>query len=463
LWGKALAGKEDRIDGWKAIAAFFGRERTTVIRWARERGLPVHALPGGKTRTVYALRSELEAWSRSNADTGPEEAAPPVIPPPEPAKPKPRSGSWIALAAGIAIVLAVIALIWRHGGTAHNAQRGALPSNPAAAALLLQARDDWAQRTAESLTRSISELQRVNRIVPDFAPAYADLADAYLLAGEQGSLPQAVAFDGADHAAARAMKLDPNLAAAHRAQGFILYWWRHDSAGAGLAFREAIRLDPAASQTHFWYANVLADNGQDNEAAREFDKARLADPGSGQIGADYAWALWIAGRDDDATMRLSAIVAQNPANSEALDCLGMIALARGDYRVFLNALHERANLRGEPTLEGRVTALDAAFRRGGGQALLRTALANELSDDRDDAYPDHSQAAFFASLAGDRAALMQTLALADAGHEQWGSAGYVRRIRARWQTDAAVIAALNRRASPPVEPSGRNGARPTGA
>ncbi|RYD63706.1 MAG: hypothetical protein EOP58_10885, partial [Sphingomonadales bacterium] len=51
----------DRIDGWKSIGAYFGRDRTTAIRWARERDLPIHRIPGGKTGTVFALRHELEA------------------------------------------------------------------------------------------------------------------------------------------------------------------------------------------------------------------------------------------------------------------------------------------------------------------------------------------------------------------------------------------------------------------
>lgn len=50
------------ISGWKAIGAHFGRDRTTSIRWANERGLPVHRVPGGKTATVFALKGELDAW-----------------------------------------------------------------------------------------------------------------------------------------------------------------------------------------------------------------------------------------------------------------------------------------------------------------------------------------------------------------------------------------------------------------
>lgn len=75
-----------RIDGWKGIADYLGRDVTTVIRWAKLHGLPVNrAQPGQPRRGVFALRHELDAWmanheggvatSGPNGDVG--EAAPP--------------------------------------------------------------------------------------------------------------------------------------------------------------------------------------------------------------------------------------------------------------------------------------------------------------------------------------------------------------------------------------------------
>jgi TolB-like protein len=65
---------DDRLDGWKAIGNFLGRDRTTALRWARERRLPVHRVPGGRTGTVYALRVELNEWLASGGGTAPVEA-----------------------------------------------------------------------------------------------------------------------------------------------------------------------------------------------------------------------------------------------------------------------------------------------------------------------------------------------------------------------------------------------------
>src|SRR5271168_2315375 len=51
-----------RLDTWKEIGAFFGRDERTVKRWEITRGLPVHRLPGGGRANVYANTDELAEW-----------------------------------------------------------------------------------------------------------------------------------------------------------------------------------------------------------------------------------------------------------------------------------------------------------------------------------------------------------------------------------------------------------------
>ena len=59
--------RPSRLDSWKEIAEFLGRDVRTAIRWEKERGLPVHRIPGGKRPGVYAVVDELAAW-RSAVD-----------------------------------------------------------------------------------------------------------------------------------------------------------------------------------------------------------------------------------------------------------------------------------------------------------------------------------------------------------------------------------------------------------
>jgi len=56
---------EDRLDSWKEIAAYLNRDVTTVQRWEKREGMPVHRHVHERMGSVYASRAELDAWARS--------------------------------------------------------------------------------------------------------------------------------------------------------------------------------------------------------------------------------------------------------------------------------------------------------------------------------------------------------------------------------------------------------------
>jgi predicted Zn-dependent protease len=260
-----------------------------------------------------------------------------------------------------------------------------------------------------------------------------------------------VAYERARRSAERALALDPGLAAAHRALGFVAYWWEHDRARAAKAFQTALKLAPGDGQTHFWYGNVLADNGEHAAARRELDAARLAQPGSVAIDTDYAWALWSAGETKAAYDRLDAIVARSPGFAVAHDSLAEMRLGDGDYAGYLQELAARQAARAEPDLAARLATLRQAQAAGGLPGLQRAMLSRVLAEQATAPFPDHSFAAFLASVAGDRMALMDVLARADKGREIWGSSGYVRLVAARWQGDEEIIESLARRRPQNIE------------
>jgi TolB-like protein len=59
---------DHRLDSWKEIAAFFGRDERTVRRWEKERGLPAHRVPGGARGGVFAYTSELADWLKGRSE-----------------------------------------------------------------------------------------------------------------------------------------------------------------------------------------------------------------------------------------------------------------------------------------------------------------------------------------------------------------------------------------------------------
>jgi hypothetical protein len=56
---------QDRLDSWKEIAAYLNRDVTTVQRWEKREGMPVHRHQHHRMGSVYDSRAELDAWTRS--------------------------------------------------------------------------------------------------------------------------------------------------------------------------------------------------------------------------------------------------------------------------------------------------------------------------------------------------------------------------------------------------------------
>ena len=84
--GMADDGSENgRLDSWKEIALYVGRDVRTVIRWEKQKGLPVHRIPGGQRKAVFAYPHEIDDWRR-NGDASDSDvvevipAQPPSIP-----------------------------------------------------------------------------------------------------------------------------------------------------------------------------------------------------------------------------------------------------------------------------------------------------------------------------------------------------------------------------------------------
>src|ERR1700691_115193 len=80
--GEPLGAKK-RLDSWKEIAAFFGRDERTVKRWEKERGLPIYRVPGSARGGVFAYAEELAEWLKvpnqnwDTVETVPAETIPP--------------------------------------------------------------------------------------------------------------------------------------------------------------------------------------------------------------------------------------------------------------------------------------------------------------------------------------------------------------------------------------------------
>jgi Tol biopolymer transport system component len=109
---------EDRLDSWKEIASYLKRDVTTVQRWEKREGMPVHRHLHDRMGSVYASRAELDAWTRSRnlpaaQDNGNDALSRPPAPPPRSLPFLTRWTFLLPLAAAVAL-LAMAASLWLH-------------------------------------------------------------------------------------------------------------------------------------------------------------------------------------------------------------------------------------------------------------------------------------------------------------------------------------------------------------
>jgi TolB-like protein/DNA-binding winged helix-turn-helix (wHTH) protein/Flp pilus assembly protein TadD len=172
----------------------------------------------------------------------------------------------------------------------------------------LKGRYFWNRRTAEDSLKSVEYFRRAIELDPDFAPAYAGLADAYNYSPESRSEkgPRVRA------ALEKALALDATLAEAHATLANVSLFDDWDWPEAERRFRRAIELDPNHPTAHHWYAYYLAAMGRLDEALAEIRRAQELDPLSLIINTDVGQLLHFARRDAEAVEQLRKTIEMDP-------------------------------------------------------------------------------------------------------------------------------------------------------
>jgi TolB-like protein/DNA-binding winged helix-turn-helix (wHTH) protein/Tfp pilus assembly protein PilF len=181
----------------------------------------------------------------------------------------------------------------------------------------LAGRHAWNERTVDGFTRAIAFFQLAIGEKPDFAAAYAGLADCYVLQATYGYVPPAHAVPLARKAALKALEIDETLAAAQTSLALVNESFDFDWETAESRFRRAIAIDPNYATAHHWYAELLAFQGRFPEALSEIERARQLDPLSMIVATDQGAILHFARRYDDAILQFQKVLAQEPSLGRA--------------------------------------------------------------------------------------------------------------------------------------------------
>ena len=167
--------------------------------------------------------------------------------------------------------------------------------------LYLRGRFYWNKRSAGSVNKAMDYFQQAIDRDPNYALAYAGLADCYYVTFFNNfTISQAESAAKARAAATKALELDPALAEAHASMGKVIELFDWDFAGAEREFRRALVINPGYATGLQWYAELLENLGRYDESLAMIRRAQEADPFSLIINAVHGQILSRSGRTNEA-------------------------------------------------------------------------------------------------------------------------------------------------------------------
>jgi len=220
-----LPKREQRLEGWKEIAAYLKRDVRTVQRWERAEEFPVRRQMHRKLGRVLALKEDVDRWMNQRCSLQ---------------------------------------------------NKRATTTSLQAYELYLKGRQLFHQFRRKNFEKARETFARAIEIDPEFAAGYAGFADccSYLYLYWEATRENLVA---ADSASRKAVALAPKLAEAHASRGVALSTLQNYPE-AEKEFRTAIRLDPILYEAHYFYGRACLAQGKYKEAIEPFKSAAAVRP-----------------------------------------------------------------------------------------------------------------------------------------------------------------------------------------
>ncbi len=212
-------------------------------------------------------------------------------------------------------------------------------TNPEAYQFYLKGRYYWNKRTAEDIKKSVKQFQQAVDKDPNYALAYAGLADSFVLLRGEAGYPESDTLQKAKAFAQRALGIDDSLAEAHTTLAFIHEnSWQWYEAEKG--YKRAIELNPNYPTAHQWYSIHLRDVGRFDQALTEIKRAQELDPLSLVINENIAEVYLLMGQVNASIEQSKKVIELDPNFLWGHNDLGMAYLQQGRYTEALAELQK---------------------------------------------------------------------------------------------------------------------------
>jgi len=190
----------------------------------------------------------------------------------------------------------------------------------------------WNKLTPDGFMRSIECFEMAIKKDPEYALAYAGMADSYWWSSFWGNLPPRHTYPRAREAARRAIEIDDTLGEAHASLAAVHTFYDWDWDAAEREFKRAIELTPDSSYTRVYYSFYLNLMRRYDEAVIQARKAQELDPLSGICNTSLAHRLWQARLYDEAIAEFQKWLVIEPNDWFAHHHLAEVYLAKSMFK-----------------------------------------------------------------------------------------------------------------------------------
>jgi TolB-like protein/Tfp pilus assembly protein PilF len=248
----------------------------------------------------------------------------------------------------------------------------ARPINPEAYQAYLKGRFNWHNRERAGMQKAIEYFRRAIELDPNYAPAYAGMADSYTQLARNGHLSPKEAFPLAKRAALKAVELEDTLAEGHGALAFIALYFDWDWTVAERELLRALDRNPSYEEAHHQYSHLLLTVGKPGESLTESQRALELNPLDLLLNVHLGWHYMMSRQYDKAIAQLKSVLEMDPNHYLALRHIGWAYMYNGRHADSIAAL-EAAD-KSEPDNSQAMAALATAYAAGGRGSDARALL-----------------------------------------------------------------------------------------
>lgn len=187
----------------------------------------------------------------------------------------------------------------------------------------------WWRRSPDELQKAITLFAQALQHDPLFAPAYAAMADSWLLLAMYGNLTNMKATERAMPMIEKALEIDPESSEAFAALGLARWQIGQKDAGES-ALRQALKLNEDYIPAYLWLGGLLGELGRLPEQSQILQQAMAIDPLNELLAINFAGNLFSQGDYEAGKELLQGLIALKPDSVTLLRILAGQAIKSGD-------------------------------------------------------------------------------------------------------------------------------------